>query len=759
MLPYHLREIRNIDKKGNAKGRRGDVPSEANANNDNTVECGGPVQRAITSDLVNLRRTFRERLLVDHVVIQKDDFSTHWKAGTAFSIFKTIFGSLKMAMLHLLSPARCDREAYSQLIYAACLALFKDSFTKIGGGMFAECATDGRNNDDSGSSDNHYDDACFAIFYLFALFETNPLPRKFRSDNPLRLLSVSLRSSDDPNTSHRRCFSKNIRIDREHFALLLQLKELSLAKKCDCERSLYYEQQRFLLRGSKRAEQGTRPSPNTEEHHHRPWKCSCGLSTDVLEILDRVFDRLELCEYTGPLGAEAFAGHSEYPHGRSVKRPECSNQNGDAIPQRCLWHEARMDDRDSFSAEPKTDYSNEINALIGNYENSVAAIRVPSQKSNGVQHLRGKLEALFSKDSSRSRSTDPSTQSVGNQNETQEALVESSVHHPDISRRYRIAFRAEIRKHLRKQLRATVTSLLGRDEPIPPPSQFKNNATKSLLDRDDVSSIGLGGISVRTGRGGAGIQKEPSGLGRNASSRKSRSNNEVKVITNPNLANMFFLTTNTHEKNDSAACSSDNSSVDSEISMLSSTDGDGIEDGISVATSAFGKRALDDLLQKVTQEGDGVNDRRRTNQRVKRTKERKGKKQANGTKQKSSIPKGGKKEDEMSVATSTYGKKALDDLLRRVTEEGIGVDKEGVSSRRRKNQVPGSTKGNEEENEEETTAFPGFDSLEEEEEEEISVATSAFGKRALDDLLQSAAREGDVVNRKRKKNQKARSTT
>ena len=763
MLPYYLREPRYGDKKGTI--RRRPVSQDGNPK----AECGGPVQIAITNDLVDLRGKFREQLL-EHTE-QQAASSVHWKAGTAFLIFKDVFESSKMSMLHLLPPPRCDREAYSQLIYAACLALFMESFQKIVWKNIGEHFPE--DNNDSDDNSNHCDDACFAIFSLFALFETNPLPRQIDDDNPLQLLPISLRSSEDPRTSYRRCFSQNIRIDRQHFAMLLRLKELALAKKCECERS-FYERQKCNLEDSKCNERQNYSRIDTERVVS--CNCSCGISIDVLEILERTFSRLELCEYTGPVGAEAFAGHAEYPHNNeSITSKKSEHQmNGGTTPQQ--FKSQSLEGDGTYCIESSNDHSDEITSLIGTYHNSVTAIRIPASKSNAAKRLKGALEPLFSSinnerwDDAKKKSihqaideNDSYFQIERRPNkaddeadfgdpipipydENQEQL-ESSI------QKYEIILHDEIGYNLKKQLRASLIILLRRDEPIPPPPDFANRSSKSSLDTDDVSSIGYGGISVGTNQGGAAIHNLLSTVAGNIVSRKSRSKNTTKPgnkTANPNLANMF-LTSN--QAIDPVA-SSDEGSVDSEISILSLSDVEGTEekDGISVATTAFGKKALEDLLQTVTQEeknidGDDSNhgnhgnhgNRKKQKAALKKTKKRK--KTAIDSKPSSFKTKDGKEDDEISVATSAFGKRALEDLLQTAAEKEINIDRDDINRGNRNKQKAAPKKAKKRKKIAIDSKPSSFKTKDGKEDDEISVATSAFGKRALEDLLQTATQE------------------
>jgi len=87
------------------------------------------------------------------------------------------------------------------------------------------------------------------------------------------------------------------------------------------------------------------------------------------------------------------------------------------------------------------------------------------------------------------------------------------------------------------------------------------------------------------------------------------------------------------------------------------------DEEVSVATSAHGKRALEDLLQNA--DGDkNVNDNKRKQSKPKSTKtQKKGKHTANAS---SSESEDDRTDEEASTGTSTFGKKALEDLLQNI---------------------------------------------------------------------------------------------
>eukprot|EP00536_Pseudo-nitzschia_multiseries_P015553 jgi/Psemu1/312271/fgenesh1_kg.908_\ len=148
-------------------------------------------------------------------------------------------------------------------------------------------------------------------------------------------------------------------------------------------------------------------------------------------------------------------------------------------------------------------------------------------------------------------------------------------------------------------------------------------------------------------------------------------------------------------------------------------------DETSVATSTYGKRALEELLQTVTKEdlttheedGKDFNETTKQRRRV----------QKHSPIDACSSTSRGKVVDEMSVATSAFGERALEELLQNVPQEDelVRVDDSDRQNRKEQNG----------EKQRMINQPRNSNAKDKEEEDEISVATSAFGKRALDDLL------------------------
>jgi hypothetical protein len=772
MLSYHLRAPVYGDKEKTLRKRRD------KGNPQTEHDGGGPIQMAITNDLIHLRERFRKKInnLSSYHQTTKnqhdndvDNDTIHWKSGTAFLIFKDIFRSSRIAMIHLLPPPLCDREAYTQLIYAACFTLFKESFEQIvwsnidddddddeeltdndndndndnGNGNDNEEKKDDDDDDDdvdstSDSYRNHHDDAGFALFSLLALFETNPLPRQIGAGNPLELIPISLRSlGDDPRSSFRRCFSQNIRIDRQHFAMLLRLKELSRAKKCDCERYFYEISKCKERQNCSKINNNS----NNKDQQGISWKCRCGMSTDILKIIEIIVPRLELCEYIGPIGVEAFAGNADYPYKKQ--------DNGRTIHQECNKgdhsHQSLAETEGGYFIESSSELllSNEIVSLMGDYQKSITAIRIPTSKlkPTAVKRLQQILEPVFNSNNNERRSflNEPDDAAKANDSATKfpvyNATESSKYLESSVSRKYKITLNDKIDGNLQGHLHASLMFLLKRDEPIPLQSELADHfLSKSLLAMDDASSIGHGGISVGTNQGQVAIQNLLSAVaGRNiirkSRSKKKLTTTEERKSTGQNLANIF-LTSNQVIDSVPSSDDDDDDSVDSELTALSFSNEDGIQEDddisvISVATSAFGTKALEDLLQTVAQEEEN-NKGTKGKSVTKKPKKQKNKKRIDYN-----------QDDEASVATSAFGTNALKDLLHTVAQQEENVGRDIITAKRTKRKSLAKSTNNQKKKR-----------IENDHDDETSVATSAFGTKALEDLLHTVAQQeenDDVV--------------
>ena len=197
------------------------------------------MQRALTEDLLALRPAL---------------------TSPSFADCKKIFREARVAAWHSrFAPPRTDRASWSQLIYAVCLNVLP----KPPPTMQANPEPSSSNTDD------RLVDAAFSIFSLYILHETNPLQQGRLKG--LQNYPVAIKPElDDPNG--RRYLRPYIRIDTATLAALLYWREQARAQGAD----------------------------------------------DVGHVLERLWDQLDFCSYTGPRGLEALAGHVDYPYTQSL---------------------------------------------------------------------------------------------------------------------------------------------------------------------------------------------------------------------------------------------------------------------------------------------------------------------------------------------------------------------------------------------------------------------------------------------------------
>jgi hypothetical protein len=393
MLPYRRRPPVYGGKLAEKKKQEAEeaVKNSNNENSDDPTKAsdplhgGGPVQRAIEHDLLDLRTKFVQ-LLHEEVTTNHDGNHRrrHMDQGQVFGLFKTVFGEAKIALLHSrVVPPRCDRDAYSQLIYAACLSLVKKSFE---------------------STNFCLEHATFGLFCLYTLYQTNPLPtgppinashitatissssssshpydqQQQRKRDLLAMLPMGLQSLDNPKALYRRAFKQFIRIDRYHYSLLLRLAEECRAHQAECqEQSLVLFQSKF-----------------DADHQQDNWRCHCGIATDGIEIVARVLETVDLVEYTGPCSVEGLVGHADYPF-TSVVPPNPDVTSSEAK------HPAVMTVEEFHqigTSDVKFHFNDSFFSAMREYRDKVQLIRLPPMKSNlprSEGRIRKALEPMF----------------------------------------------------------------------------------------------------------------------------------------------------------------------------------------------------------------------------------------------------------------------------------------------------------------------------------------------------------------------------
>lgn len=258
---------------------------------------GGPVQRAIKADVLSLRTEFRKDLSTRRVTTN----NTHGMSvrnttipGRAFAVFKETFQRTKFGIIHTrCCPPRCDKEAYIQMIYSTLLDLV---YCGVRDNLLSDNTLNTMEN-----IDGWFVDVIFAVFALYTIHETNPLPRvpltpellqkdsRDLSESEIkRLLStMSMGASYEQGgrRAYRRYFCAPIRISMDQYFSLFQVREMAFVvmdSMMDMESSL---------------------GPTISD-----------LALDGISVIDRLKDSLLFCEYAGPSSLEGLIGSEEYYH-------------------------------------------------------------------------------------------------------------------------------------------------------------------------------------------------------------------------------------------------------------------------------------------------------------------------------------------------------------------------------------------------------------------------------------------------------------
>jgi len=190
----------------------------------------------------------------------------------------------------------------------------------------------------------------FALFCLYVLYETNPLPKGPTNDDLtnttnkeqeiLSMLPLGIHhGANAMKKLYRRCFKFKIRIDPFHYIMLQRIRDLCYSTISHCQLHWCHSQMTILQRkeeqfkGNDDDDDGqednmlnTRQQSLQQEEQYQNksssqassssiWSCVCGLSKDIVHVIDKMLnnDSFEMCQYTGPCGLEALAGHEDYP--------------------------------------------------------------------------------------------------------------------------------------------------------------------------------------------------------------------------------------------------------------------------------------------------------------------------------------------------------------------------------------------------------------------------------------------------------------
>jgi hypothetical protein len=640
MLPYRLRPPIYGKKLQRLKDEK---------TGQDVLRGGGPLQRAIGQDLLETRGPF---LKVQQEQQQASTTNSHWDSGKSFQCFKTVFGSSKVAALHSFVPKKCDKESFSQLIYAACLSLLKTSFE---------------------TDDFVLENSCHALFCLYALYNTNPLPRA--TDTPFQLVPVGLVSVKNPKLLYRRAFAPNIRVDRYHYCLLLRLRAQAEARQAECQEHYVESHQQQAL---------------GVENDSTPWTCQCGIATDTLELVDRLLPDLDLCEYTGPASLEGLAGHADYPY-----PPQPSKLPTISVPEHV---EEALEIPPSCA--PFT-YSNDMEELLQSYQSSLETIRLPDIKTPVGTRVRKALDPVYNSKESWSEVLTrlfPSSNNVSPANIPAPAATMTSrrilprVGEPSLGEgpgasarvvtfgensfvpppeqddaepaSYELVLPSDLSTSVQDALHESLEFLVQRQGPLlpntdethMPPQPPRNTAN------DDVSSIGDGGISVVTGHGRAALQALLSTAQQDAGVPRVATIPTRTAAPAPGRPGDNFLSTDSFA-NDGDDDDDDDDDAASDVSNLSLQDEEEEDEMMSVATSAVGRKALETLLSTVTQPKSKPNGKQKKRPAGKRPSTKKAKKYVGNR------PAAAVNEDN-SLATSVgQGRAPLDVLLSKINDD------------------------------------------------------------------------------------------
>ena len=424
MLPYRLRPPSYGAKLKEQKESSSSSSSESSfLDRTQPYREGGPLERAIKADLAALLPKFEHALIArtadDEQPQQQQPpdgggggeirkTTHHLPPGTAFGAFKQVFGEAKVAMLHRSStpsshattgfrPPRCDRNAYSQLLYAVCFSLLRDAFHPT---------TTARTTTTSNERTVLLSQAAYAVFSLYALYETNPLPRAPNTkEGILALLPMGLQNRDNPKALYRRAFRQAVRIDIEHYAYLLRLRDLARAAQASCQQRQWCHAATAVRISGKDDSWATTTTTDdgaitaATTAAAATWKCDCAVATDVGVVLDRILlsnNMLEFCAYTGPCGLEGLAGHADYPfpatEGATTVTTTAANVTNNNESASTTTQQALGETAIPASEEP---FSSELEERVAAYLSSRQAIRLPAVKPNMAQKEKRIREILL----------------------------------------------------------------------------------------------------------------------------------------------------------------------------------------------------------------------------------------------------------------------------------------------------------------------------------------------------------------------------
>ena len=540
MLPYKLRAPVYGSVEENKLGK-------TNGTDQDVLTGGGPMPKAIVSDL----KAFQTNV-VKHFDELHDNDGTKWGDGKAFGVFKHLFSAGKIGLLHWLIPhIKCDQEAFAQIIYAACFECFRD-----GSDLMERCA---------------------AVMMLYTLYETCPLIRT-EDLKPEEYIPVGLQWREYPRALYRRPFRQRIRIDRTNFIQLLGLRE-------ECHIFI------------------------NKAHGEEVRAPLVGVAGDTIVILERLSSHWDFCEYTGPVGLEAMAGHPDYPYRdyqEDEKPPSHSFDQGESS---------------TAGVEETVDRQSQLKAVMAEYQNTIQAIHLGSAKTKLASDLRKTLNPVLpqeGKPSWLSRISGAESHEIvlgsrpnqdgGNSTTDRDdqvdafesrplAIPEHQIEHSPAHRL--LVCGVEISDESQKFLEDALKVIVQRHGL----SFFKKESGFQTGDgASDISTLGgLGAATVATGQGRAALDAllATADVSARIPTRVGGTSTRERHQELPNTSWDRFLYAGLLDvDNDSQE---DDASYISNVSFDSSVrDEDDDNDEASAATSAIGQRALDLLLNKVS---------------------------------------------------------------------------------------------------------------------------------------------------------------
>jgi len=301
MLPYKIRKPvysgaskHFLPEKPSAVNRTGGADADIleQLAKDDPRLIGGNLQKAILLDLIDLREHFFERENRNSTTNVAASSSSQ-PMGTSFGRFKATFRDRRFGAMHTrTAPRNIDRGEYAQLLYSCCFYLFEESVA----------------DDKVNAQKNKFNlpKSIFAIFALYTLHQTNPLPispptrqctpktkyGNFQED-ALREAWSALPISREEQNLHRKCYKSPVRIDRKNYLLLLQLSDVCkaiLAQSC---------------------------LDNNDSSRHFSIAQDASYIIDKMLFTDNFFS---YCEYHGPCGLEGLAGNPHFYKEHFVKQ-------------------------------------------------------------------------------------------------------------------------------------------------------------------------------------------------------------------------------------------------------------------------------------------------------------------------------------------------------------------------------------------------------------------------------------------------------